>query len=107
MFCSTVSFVSGDTRLDTTSPYGGKIVIQVSNNTLHQINSRIFGILLTEILNQTVIYEDIQFTKDLKQLDERDKLYDIIENIKNNGEEPEGYERILKNKSHVSLVSVS
>lgn len=64
------------------SAYGDEIVIQVSNNVLHQISSRVFGILAREILNYNVVYEDIQFTQDAMQLNEKEKLYETLEQIR-------------------------
>lgn len=63
------------------SGYTDEIVIQVSNNALHQISSRIFGTLIKETWNYNVIYEDITFTADPKQMSEKDKIYDTLEQI--------------------------
>lgn len=71
----------GDTRLKLASAYGNEIIIQVSDNVLHQITSRIFGTLAKEILNQNVTYENIQFSKDSMELTEKEKLYDTLEQI--------------------------
>lgn len=71
----------GDTRLKLASAYGNEIIIQVSENVLHQITSRVFGTLAKEILNQNVTYENIQFSKDSMELTEKEKLYDTLEQI--------------------------
>lgn len=63
------------------SSYTDEVVIQVSNNVLHQISSRIFGTLIKETWNYNVIYEDITFTADPKQMTEKDKIYDTLEQI--------------------------
>lgn len=63
------------------SGYSDEVVIQVSNNVLHQISSRIFGTLIKETWNYNVIYEDITFTADPKQMTEKDKIYDTLEQI--------------------------
>lgn len=73
---------TGDTRAKLASAYGDEIVIQVSDNVLHQISSRVFGILAREILNYNVIYEDIQFSQDPLQLNEKEKLFETLEQIK-------------------------
>lgn len=63
--------------------YGDEIVIQVSNNVLHQISSRVFGIIAQEILNYNVVYEDIRFSQqDSMQLNEKDKLFETLEQIR-------------------------
>lgn len=63
------------------SSYNDEIVIQVSNDVLHQISSRIFGTFVKEILNYNVIYEDITYSREPKQMTEKDKLYDTLEQI--------------------------
>lgn len=74
---------TGDTRAKLATAYGDEIVIQVSNNVLHQISSRVFGILAQEILNYNVVYEDIQFSQeDSMRLNEKDKLYETLEQIR-------------------------
>lgn len=68
-------------RPESGSGYTDEILIQVSNNALHQISSRIFGTLIKETWNYNVIYEDITFTSDPKQMSEKDKIYDTLEQI--------------------------
>ncbi|XP_031629591.1 receptor-type guanylate cyclase gcy-18-like isoform X3 [Contarinia nasturtii] len=69
---------SQDTRVNLAT-YDEEIVIQVSNNVLHQISSHVFGILAKEILNRKIVYEDIQFPQDL--INEREKLSEILDKI--------------------------
>lgn len=68
-------------RTKSGSGYNDEIVIQVSNNVLHQISSRIFGTLMKETWNYNIIYEDITFTADPKHMSEKDKIYDTLEQI--------------------------
>lgn len=61
--------------------YGNEIIIQVSNNVLHQLSSRVFGTLVREILNYNVIYENVHFSKHPMELTEKEKLFDTLEQI--------------------------
>lgn len=76
----SVWLVSGDIR-KLALTYGGEIVIKVSNNVLHQISSRVFGILASEILNYDVKYEDIHFSKNPMQLTEKEKLFETLQEL--------------------------
>lgn len=57
--------------------YDNEIVIQVSNNVLHQIRSRVFGTLVEEILDYNVKYENVisKYPRNPMELSEKDKLY--------------------------------
>lgn len=68
-----------DSRANLASAYGGEIIIQVSNNVLHQINSHIFGTLASEFLNYDVTYEDIHYSKN--SITEKEKLYETLEEL--------------------------
>lgn len=57
------------------------MIIHVSNNTLHQISSHIFGIFIKEILNYMVVYKPIAYSGDPIKLTEKEKLYDTLDQI--------------------------
>lgn len=61
--------------------YDNEIVIQVSNNVLHQMSSRVFGTLVQEILDYNVIYENIQYPREPMELTEKEKLFYTLEQI--------------------------
>lgn len=63
--------------------YDNEIVIQVSNNVLHQISSRVFGTLVEEILDYNVRYENVtsKYPVNPTQLSEKDKLYYTLKQI--------------------------
>lgn len=63
--------------------YDNEIVIQVSNNVLHQISSRVFGTLVEEILDYNVRYENVtsKYPASPTELSERDKLYYTLKQI--------------------------
>lgn len=73
----------GDTRLKRASTDGQEIIIQVSDNILHQITSRIFGTLATEFLNENVIYKDVQYPPETSETDKLFETFkDIVEYVK-------------------------
>lgn len=63
--------------------YDNEIVIQVSNNVLHQLSSRVFGTLVEEILDYNVKYENVtnKFPRNPMALSEKDKLYYTLKQI--------------------------
>lgn len=61
------------------SPYQDPVVIQVGNNVLNQISSRVFAIYLNEYLGYNdVVIQEIEFKADMK---EEEKLYDTFEEL--------------------------
>lgn len=72
---------AGNARAENCSGFDDEIIIQVSDNVLHQITSRIFGIFLTEIYNYHVCYEEIKYPAG--SLTEKRKLYETLEQIEN------------------------
>lgn len=58
--------------------YDNEIVIQVSNNVLHQMSSRVFGTLVKEILDYNVSYENVEYPKGLT---EKEKLFHTLDQI--------------------------
>lgn len=77
-FLFIILFFLGAIRAKLAATYGGEIIIKVSNNVLHQISSRVFGILAREVLNYDVKYEDIHYSQNVMQLNEKEKLFETL-----------------------------
>lgn len=84
LFCSTESYFVNcyfPEAIRANFAYDKEIIIQVSNNALHQMSSRVFGTLVREILNYKVVYTNVKFSKNELEITEKEKLYDTLQQI--------------------------
>lgn len=61
--------------------FDNEIVIQVSNNVLNQMSSRVFGTLVQEIFDYKITYQNVQYPIDPMELTEKEKLFYTLEQI--------------------------